>query len=61
MTTYKIVITKMLEDGKMVEIFHESGPGWFISPWLTRWGKKLYEPTPKAELEGQQELFRHAA
>lgn len=57
MTEYRVTITKKLPDGKQVEIFWESGPGWLISPWLSRWAKKLYEPAPREEFEGQRELF----
>lgn len=61
MTTYRVVISKVLEDGKTVEEFHDSGPGWYISPWLRRLANKLYEPIPSQPIEGQRELFPRAA
>jgi hypothetical protein len=62
MTTYNMRLTKILEDGSEVVIAeHKKEAGWYLSPMLDRLAKRIYEPRPKPQLEGEVPLFDYKA
>lgn len=56
MPRYRVLVTKLLEDGSEVEVANTCDYPWFISPVLKALAKQLHQPAPPITLTGQQEM-----
>lgn len=53
---YRVVVTRLLEDGTEVEIANTTDFPWFVSPLLKAIGRQVYEPAPAQGLPGQAQI-----
>lgn len=56
MSKYRVLVTKVLEDGTELEVANTCDYPWFISPVLKALARQLHQPAPPITLHGQEEM-----